>query len=549
MKDIKSNVETLFAHLSVFSVCRQSTPPDSPNFESHNISEAFQTWSSSCTKLAQALNEYQLSSIGLKKAVEIASYDSGSYRAIDQALFGIDLELDSLQSGEEQLAHTRVALSHVRNTSHYLAPIHRLPLETLSTIFILANRRCLRMKEGNLLEQFSPTHLFPTALASVCARWRRIAHNTPALWSHIDILAGRDRVSSDLNWASLWVGRARGLPLDVDVWEYKSNGRDTPRPPDPRMNQATIEFLRPLIGQISEFRLFISSQSLLDALIGCWSEYSPASGSKSLQVLDWPFAHGHTTLRVLSERSQADQFNNAFRTCHALSIRKCEGFSRVMFHEGLLELRLEGLDMEGLFPSKSQLAAALAAAPNLRTLAMNNVQIVDPKGVPNDFEPRPVIMNHLNSLTLERLGDHRSEVTMFKLLVVRSELLRMIITLSDDAQVIAAAHSFFSRTKVTALHVGSCLDTAPLPLDQILCPMPYLEEIAIAHCQIKKRHLSSIILPQPNGQSTWISGKGKPMGDHQCHKLKKRLEMVQDLKVESGLKDSPSINWDFVIMP
>lgn len=63
------------------------------------------------------------------------------------------------------------------------APIHRLPTELLSEIFVIEHTSTLlaRLPHFNTL----PCLAFLSAATSTCSRWRNVAVGTPQLWSWI----------------------------------------------------------------------------------------------------------------------------------------------------------------------------------------------------------------------------------------------------------------------------------------------------------------------------------------------------------------------------
>ncbi|KAG9091564.1 hypothetical protein FS749_016436 [Ceratobasidium sp. UAMH 11750] len=548
---------------------------DPPASGPGGINEAFRRWHFTRTKLAHAIVDYLSVSTMLCTVLSSPTHHPASRRALEQALVGIDLELEALRSSEEQLAQTRITLSNARNSSLVLSSIHKLPLETLAAIFTMSNRRCLLSRAERTV-----LYVFPTVLAGVCLRWRQLALRTPSLWSHIDVVVGRESKWRDIDRAELWIERSRDTSLDLDIWEYKETSLDSPREPFDNTSWM-VKFLTPLMPRVLDLGVFVKSQMLLDRIMECWIQNSTTATKKSLRVLNWPFARD--PLLLPSENGPDEEFNNLFRSCHTFAVRGCEIFPGVPFHEGLVELRLEGLDEPPMCPTRTQLAAALTASPRLRTLTFVYFKL-DHSGEILEDNPAPATLNHLEYLTIESVNTDDYQYVL-PLLSIGSESLNMSMTLSTHPGYITVAESFFRRTKVTRLHAGaSSFVENTLCLPMILCPIPHLQTLSISHCDFSKENLQSLYgadsnnfkhipwprlhslsitysaidvaclqtlaqlnsIPRLNLYGVWIAGSQRPMTAEQCGVLRESLDMVDDLRISEDYDESPSCTWDFV---
>ena len=101
-------------------------------------------------------------------------------------------------------------------------PIHSLPLEILSQIFIFALHIDLTVA----------TPFNPLVLCMVCSSWRSLAFSTPQLWQRVFIhIPLRLKKAQDENRAVIiqWIERARLLPLALHIYCDYYHG-DTERP-------------------------------------------------------------------------------------------------------------------------------------------------------------------------------------------------------------------------------------------------------------------------------------------------------------------------------
>ncbi|KAG9073900.1 hypothetical protein FS749_014585 [Ceratobasidium sp. UAMH 11750] len=199
-------------------------------------------------------------------------------------------------------------------------------------------------------------------------------------------------------------------------------------------------------------------------------------------------------------------------------------------------------------------------------------------------DPAPAILNHLEYLTLEAVRAEEYQY-VFPLLSVGSESLKMSMTLSNDPGFVAAAESFFRRTKVTTLHAAAASFVKGSPdLSAILCPIPHLQTLSISHCDLSANNLQSLYvagssdfkhIPWPRLRSliitfsavdvaclqtlvqlnsvprldlygVWISGRRRPMIHEQRDVLRESLNMVEHLEISPDRNQSPSLAWDFV---
>jgi hypothetical protein len=115
----------------------------------------------------------------------------------------LDGEIHRLQALLDGLIHKRDALqTYTHLHTALLAPIARLPPETLSEIFL----HC--QDEQNLRKT-------PLFLGSVCSRWRIIALSTPPLWASLTLTIRSAHLQSDVMLVKTWLARAGICPLTI----------------------------------------------------------------------------------------------------------------------------------------------------------------------------------------------------------------------------------------------------------------------------------------------------------------------------------------------
>ncbi|KAK1231164.1 hypothetical protein PQX77_005690 [Marasmius sp. AFHP31] len=105
-----------------------------------------------------------------------------------------------------------------------LRPVLKLPPELLARIFLFSTDLLADDISERFREQLPPTSLNPArhpwALSQVCQSWRRIALNTPRLWSLVSFTFPRGSQSVDVSRAQCYrlqvqLQRCGGSPIDI----------------------------------------------------------------------------------------------------------------------------------------------------------------------------------------------------------------------------------------------------------------------------------------------------------------------------------------------
>ncbi|KAG8709515.1 hypothetical protein FRC08_018299 [Ceratobasidium sp. 394] len=525
--------------------------------------DAFISWKSTRTALTRATDAYLAASAQLHGVLSASTCHSLLCYPLEQTLAGIDLELPLLQTAEQNLKQTRIALANERNRSRALSPVCKLPPEILATIFEIATSRYTRRDRTTSTREYS----WPTTLASVSSSWRQIALGTPQLWSYIDLAVGGDFYRDNNKQAKLWVERSSSTILYVNIQDYQ-----------PLLTLDTVltyqvsrllHFLTPLMYRVRT--LDISATLLLhdadSSVLALWAKHSSPDIKKTLQIVGDRFdmRDADIFLGPASDGSfSADEFNSLLRPFSRLFIQCCRISEDVVFHEGLVELHLQDID-QLRSPTQQELVAMLATCPRLRILVLANCWIE-----PSEETPRPATLNHLQYLSLESEHDSRSLAHVLPLLAIGSEGLTMSLTLQDNPDLIAEARAFFSRTKVIRLHAWGI--HRHVPLSTLLYPIPHLETLALdyfdisngdGHSMVSWPRLRTLYLKDPCidvsclQQLVQLQGPLKKLHIYRLETLRqsKRTMLsdlahgVEDFKVESDWGSHTSTaTWDFVIL-
>ncbi|KAG8734837.1 hypothetical protein FRC10_011380 [Ceratobasidium sp. 414] len=544
---------------------------------------AFRRWKSARTMLTCAINDYLAASAGLCDALSSPACHPPSRYSLEQMLSEIDLELSSLQLEEEKLKHTRATLANERNRSGTLAPVHKLPSEILAAIFTLSSGRYTRCdRTANL----RAVHVSPTVLAEVCSSWRQLALRSPSLWSYVDVIVANKRGPHHNTQATHWVERSQNVPLYVSVRDCNPLYNNSRYTITQYHVEKLIKFLAPLMHRVHALDMSapLDLNVMLSSVMECWIKNGSSDIEKTLQVSNTFRNYSREQSYFFLEpaynaSAKIAEFNTFFGTITRLFVRNCGISKLIAFHEGLVELHLaELVPYRG--PTQQQLVAMLAACPRLRILALANCWIG-----PSDETPSPVTLNYLQSLSLEMDDTGYGFAHVFPLLLIGSDALSMSLTLEDNPEFIAELKVLFSRTKVTTLCVR---ERHRQSLTALLCPIPYLETLAIDHFDIygqafqhcfgansdgrnevlwPRLHtlylrnvsidascLQKLVLLHPSIKKLHIyrpfpaGTHAKFMTDEECDHLGELMDMVEDYHIDFGSGNGPIDTWDFVIL-
>jgi hypothetical protein len=152
-------------------------------------------------------------------------------------------------------------------------PIHRLPVEILSHVFVLGS-------EDDLM--------FPVVASHVCSSWRAIAFRTPALWRRITLTPRMDM------WRER-IHRARACSLDVQIspWVKLSSGMSKRQNLDVHTVQWYMQLVLPFIHRWRSLDIQFMDYSPYmwnAALFGCCSR---GNKSQALQLEELTLSYPH----------------------------------------------------------------------------------------------------------------------------------------------------------------------------------------------------------------------------------------------------------------
>ncbi|KAG8691201.1 hypothetical protein FRC08_010243, partial [Ceratobasidium sp. 394] len=228
-----------------------------------DVKRSLDNWKTNRTLLATAIKWYLAACADLNTVCARASRQTYDRTDLESALIAVDAELESLASEAKSLCSAGTSLRGTRNLSTSLTPIHTLPPEILTRIFMMAPS-AYRFK-----------------LTAISSYWRQVALNAPYLWTRVK-LGCQNRFTYDY----LSLDRSNGLPLDFHVsGNYPLDEDHTYRQVDfltdaiPRIRTLDIKSCLPLTET--------NAVNMLEA----WLDKSPAGTTKELRLWAPPSVH------------------------------------------------------------------------------------------------------------------------------------------------------------------------------------------------------------------------------------------------------------------
>ncbi|KAG9121399.1 hypothetical protein FRC07_002667, partial [Ceratobasidium sp. 392] len=176
-----------------------------------NAPKKCKTWRSTLTSAVQG---YLAACTDLAAACT-SSHHPYRQRDFEATLLTIDAEFTSIALEEATLDKAWWSLAVARNQSATITPIHSLPVEILTNIFLMVQYGFENVSNS---KQIPPAQV----LAGTSSYWRKIATGTPALWTEIKITTEQIRY----DYAALCLHRANTVPIYLTVLQTSSESTD-----------------------------------------------------------------------------------------------------------------------------------------------------------------------------------------------------------------------------------------------------------------------------------------------------------------------------------
>ncbi|KAG8788609.1 hypothetical protein FRC12_014369 [Ceratobasidium sp. 428] len=337
-------------------------------FDVERVLDNWKTWRSA---LADTVQGYLAACTDLVAICTSPSHRQYERQKIEKALLSVDEEITSLVSEEATLHKALISLKSARNLSTTLAPIHALPPEILTNIFLMMQ------KSSEYCHH--PNKLLPVqALAETSSYWRQVAINTPSLWVDIKISTAGPCYDD----VALSLSRTNGVPIHLSVLEPNPKKGDAYWSWDEKHKPPAL--LTQVCRSIRKLNIISSADTAngINIVLKHWLDHCSAGVTKFLQIERHLSARSSQTDPVpLAWSFNLASTEHAEAVLESLSVLQLEAISipwtSVAYHN-LIDLRLYFDSFDSLHISATQLANILGSSPGLTTLQLQGLEITPP---------------------------------------------------------------------------------------------------------------------------------------------------------------------------
>ncbi|KAJ1300317.1 hypothetical protein OPQ81_005138 [Rhizoctonia solani] len=432
----------------------------------------------------------------------------GVLRSVPQRLLhDINTEIAHFASYQPKIQQVETTVRRVRNRLFRITPMAALHPEILAHIFDLVAKPCdLRVIAAEDFDPESPTcsdqsedrnadprsglerrryrtwqlDNFPTHLdhiSRVCSYWRRVAINSPSLWTHIDLIPHKSLHRELLARAEMYIARAHQLPIELHAVDSNPLA----------YNRAILsQFLSLIRDRVKSLDIHVTHswrQFHFLVLNGIFSDRTPYPTVLTQLTTSFPMADDDTDEFI-------DWFidnNDGFRYLTVMHLHGLLPLWGSAAYHNLVDLRLTSpTDERWTHIPEENIRNILEASPGLHILYFS-LQIT---GQPRDDESAiPVSLNNLEVLNISTYRCNEDPVLrpgdILRLLAPGFKPLRLSIWHSpkdgdfdDHGFSLEELIGFFKRSNVTKF---SAKYACP-QLDKLLCYAPNLEDLAFESC-------------------------------------------------------------------
>ncbi|KDQ18197.1 hypothetical protein BOTBODRAFT_52984 [Botryobasidium botryosum FD-172 SS1] len=290
----------------------------------------------------------------------------------EQVMSEIGKRIDDMRVLEDRLRIGRIALHALRNRSHALSPINRLPDECLSTIFLKGYEDDIppkifvfdatRCRDDSHVED---SHAFALMVSQVCRRWRSVALGTRELWSQLLIA---NFYESTANRVEASLERARNYPLKLVFDRFINHDQLHLRLKQPNWPATQVlGLLEPKVSQCAHLSVClggVDTENLLHA-------FAHATNPARLRTLK--LTGRDRSAKLDGENWEKGKMVEMMRDVRVLHLQECAiHWKYPTFMTQLTELQLSEIGGRN-WPSAQQMMDILCACPSLEYLGFCDI--------------------------------------------------------------------------------------------------------------------------------------------------------------------------------
>ncbi|KAF9465948.1 hypothetical protein BDZ94DRAFT_1296135 [Collybia nuda] len=270
------------------------------------------------------------------------------------------------QNIDEEIGNYRDKIRALKTRRNELVLISRLPPELLSTIFQLVQEKPLT---------YFPERTKWTAISHVCGHWRRVALQSPSLWSNIDI---HGHESGPGTWVEVFLERSKQAALTLSA----------------KLTYRSLQPIKAALEKVDRMRhLSLTlqtpmAQDLLDIL-----ENHPAPLLEHFQI--------NCSTSEGSGRLPDRLFSGNYSSLRVLKLVNCDSSWNLPPLHNLVILQIHNSNIfagSGESPTILQLISILENSPNIKQIDLEGML---PGSQPGAHTGSPIILPNLSTISLK----------------------------------------------------------------------------------------------------------------------------------------------------
>ncbi|KAG9090032.1 hypothetical protein FRC07_012206 [Ceratobasidium sp. 392] len=332
----------------------------------------------------------------------------------------------------------------------------------------------------------------------VCARWRQIATDTPALWQHIDLVAAGRWTSRFRVRARYRLERARDSPVELHIQDTSDPSRFGL---DYEKVLSLVQFLAPHAKRCRSLNILFQSEmrDLFNSVFHCLAEHNVPSILDTLVLATQAdnrgtFASHHT---IPSSDAMSNKYDPLLAPVRRLHLQRMYIHWASAVYYDLVDLSIQELP-ESLWPTVQQLAGVFSSCPNLERIRLSRLGITGRTS--HDIPPTP--LKNLQELNLRHLRS--SCAAVLSLISPGLQPFSASIVLDGSVGEAEAVHSFFHDSNVRTLFVSDIRSRPSDWVSHALGVLPHLEKLALDTPRLALDPTTSVVETWPKLDSLYM---------------------------------------------
>ncbi|KAG8727017.1 hypothetical protein FRC12_022868 [Ceratobasidium sp. 428] len=317
-------------------------------------------WKAHRYALTAATQNYIIASAELRKFCTPGSHPLQPRPEVEFARLAIDVELAGLALEEDGLHRARMSLAATRNSSAVLSPAQVLPWELLERIFLTLHHIT---DDGQNCVTPPSAH----SLCGVSSYWRRVAIETPALWTCITVITH----SSTQDYPILMLNRSKRLPVDIYIYHWDPRESRTGLASQAQISTFLI-WARCRIRTL-EIKSLANPAEVIERVLHIYLNLGVADVANRLQLYDSGNFHNQLSPERAVKLPSTRYALDLLRSLTVLDLNFVVfPWSSPVYH-GLVDLRLYFTQENNVQVTVFQMMAILTASPKLRSLKLHGI--------------------------------------------------------------------------------------------------------------------------------------------------------------------------------